>query len=106
MGLKTEDMLSERVRNQISILNKGETSQWIDGGKLKLKFWVQKVLPSTVSPLNPDLRKAIRQRMMVDRGRIKNDVAAWMDDMRKKVKLDLQGSPFDSEIKALFKGGM
>lgn len=106
IGVKTEVQLTEKVRNQVTILEKGETTSWIDGQSGKVKFYVADVLPQAVATLTPELRRAIRERLMVDRGRIKNDVPALMAAMRKKAKIETYGTPFDSDIKTTFNGGL
>jgi PPIC-type PPIASE domain/SurA N-terminal domain len=106
LGLVTEENLAERVRAQVKTLKRGESTGWIESKDKKVKFFVAEVFPASLAPLTPNLRKAIRQRLMLDRGRIRNDLNAWLLDARKNARLDFNGSPFEQEIREIFKRGI
>ena len=105
LGRRIEANLDERLLKQVQGLKEGETSAWIDADARKYKYYVAKVYPEKLAPLTPELRKAVRQRLMIDRGRIKNDLNAWMKEKRKNLKLNFKGTPFDDDIKQAFLSG-
>lgn len=105
VGRIIEANLGERLRKQVEGLKERETTSWLDADSRKVKYYLGKVYPQLTAPLTPELKKAIRSRLMIDRGRIKNDLAKWMAEKRKTLKLGLQGTPFDEDLKQLFESG-
>ncbi len=104
-GEFSADDLGDKLKPAVVALKKGQTTDWIDSGKVKLKFLLDDILPAKSVPFDAKTSAAIRQQLMLDRGRVKNDVAAMMADMRRKAKIDFQGTPFDAQLKAAFQGG-
>jgi foldase protein PrsA len=105
IGRVVESGLPDRIRTKVESLKEGETTTWVDADALKYKYYVGKVFSEKLSPLTPDLRKAIRQRLMVDRGATKNDLNKMMKEKRASLKLDFKGTPFDDQLKEAFSGG-
>ena len=105
LGRRIESTLAERLLKQVQGLKEGETSSWVDAGALKYKYFIGKIYPQKLSPLTPELRRAIHRRLMVERGRIKNDLNAWMAQKRSALKLEFKGTPFDEDLKQTFTGG-
>lgn len=105
LGRVVESGLPDRIRTKVENLKEGESTTWVDADAMKYKYYVGKIYPEKLSPLTPELRKAIRQRLMVDRGVIKNDLNKWMREKRATLKLDFKGTPFDEELKQAFAGG-
>lgn len=105
LGRVIESGLPDRVRTKVENLKEGESTVWVDADALKYKYYVGKVYPETLSPLTPQLRNAIRQRLMVDRGVMKNNLNQWMKEKRASLKLEFKGTPFDEELKSAFSGG-
>ncbi|MBS1707692.1 MAG: peptidyl-prolyl cis-trans isomerase [Armatimonadetes bacterium] len=104
-GEYSAEDLGEKLRPAILGIKKGQTTGWLDSEKVKLKFLLEEVTPAKTVPLDAKTRVAIRQQLMLDRGRAKNDLAAMMADIRKRAKIEYQGTPFDDQLKATFKGG-
>lgn len=104
-GEYSAEDLGEKLKPAVEALKKGQTTGWLDSNQVKLKFLLEDTVPAKTVPLDGKTRAAIRQQLMVDRGRVKNDLPAMMAEMRKKAKIDYQGTPFDAQLKATFSGG-
>ncbi|MBX3111662.1 MAG: peptidyl-prolyl cis-trans isomerase [Fimbriimonadaceae bacterium] len=103
-GEYSAEDLGDKLRPAVEALKKGQTTGWIDSQKVKLKFLLEDVIPAKTVPFDAKTKAAIRQQLMVDRGRVKNDIPALMAEMRKKAKITYQGTPFDSQLKSTFGG--
>ncbi|MBS1721449.1 MAG: peptidyl-prolyl cis-trans isomerase [Armatimonadetes bacterium] len=102
MGEIAEDSLATPTKAAIVSTKKGSTTQWLTNGDVSVKFLVEDVLEKQLVPLDADLKGDIRRNLMLDRGRVKNDLPKMMEDMRKKSKIELQGTIFDAQLKSAF----
>lgn len=88
--------LSAEVRAGINNVAVGKPTAWFTApdGKTQFRFLVEKVTPESVLPLNADLRRQIRQRLMMDRGKVKNNLKAELDALRSKASIDIKEKGF------------
>jgi foldase protein PrsA len=86
--------LNEQVRTAIGKVKIGETTEWLSTTDAQVKFLLEGVVPETKQPMSPILKRQTRQRMMLDKGRVKNDIQALMADMRKKANIDIKQKEF------------
>lgn len=105
MGEIPEDSLSGEVKTLVTGLKPGQTTPWIKAPSSEVKVYLDKILPEEVVKLDDVLKRKIRNKLMVDRGGVKNDLGKMMADMRNKARVEYQGTPFDEDLKQLFTGG-
>lgn len=105
MGDIPEDQLGGDVKTMVTGLKKGQTTSWIKAPSSEVKIFLEEIFPATVIKLDDILKRKIRNKLMVDRGAVKNDVPKMLEDMRKRAKIDFQGTPFDEELKDLLGQG-
>lgn len=68
----------------------GQTSTWIQGETGNwFKFFVEDVKAREVIPLDAKLRDDIRRTLMVDRGRVRNNIDKMMMEMRRKARVSI-----------------
>lgn len=104
MGDIADFNLGASVKPLVESMKEGTTTAWMKGQNTgnEIKLFLEKILPSEVIPLNDQLKRKIRQKLMVDRGVARNDLPKMMEEMRKNAKLDFTGTPFDDQLKLLF----
>ncbi len=83
---------------------KGHVTPWIEQEGGFLKLLVEDVLAQQTIPLDAKLRMSVRRNLMLDRGRVRNDLSAMMTEFRKAAKIEYQGTPFDTQLKQAFGG--
>lgn len=105
MGDIPEESLGEEVKTLVSGLKEGQATAWVKAPTSEVKIYLEKILPSKVFPLDDVLKRKIRNKLMADRGGVKNNVPEMMNEMRKKAKVEYQGTPFDNDIKSLLGQG-
>jgi len=105
MGEVPEASLANASAAAIKATKKGNTTDWLTNNNLSVKFLVEDVLEQKVVPLDADLKDKVRRTLMLERGRIRNDVAAMMSNMRKAAKIDYKGTIFDDQLKGRFGKG-
>lgn len=103
MGDLPESGIGENIKAMILTMKEGAATPWIEAESgTPVKFYLEKILPSEVVPLTDSLKRQIRRTMMVDRGRVRNNIPVMMRDMRRKAQLEFKGTPFDEQIRQLF----
>ncbi len=105
MGEVPEKSLAGGTQAAVMSTKKGSTTDWLTNGELSVKFLIEDILQETKVALDAELKKNIRINLMLDRGQIKNNLAQMMDEMRKKSKIEFQGTIFDSQLKSSFGKG-
>jgi len=88
------DDLTEPVRNALSTTPIGKSTVWIPAKDQFVKFLKEDAIAETVIPLDDKLRWEIRKRLMLDKGRVKNDIAKMMLEARKNAKIDIKNKEF------------
>lgn len=100
-----EAALTGKIKDAVLKTKKGSVTEWLVSDTIRAKFWVENVYDPKVVPLEDGLKREIRQRLMIDRGSVKNNMVKLMADMRKNAKFEFQGTPFDEQLKAIFQSG-
>ncbi len=95
--------VNETMRKAIEVTKVGGVTAWLDAGQQKLKFLVEEILPAQLQKLDDKLKKSIRRRMMLDRGKVKNDVPKMMLEARNAMKIDIRSKELSSEYDRIMK---
>jgi hypothetical protein len=91
--------LNEHIRKAVEAMKVGQTSNWLSAQDAQMKFLLEEVLPEKREDLTPELRQGIRRRLMLDRGRVRNDIQKDMLAMRKKANIDIKSKEFAEAYK-------
>ena len=102
MGEVPEADLAGEARNQITRTVKGSTTQWIQGQLARVKFLVEDIQEQQLIALDDAIRAEIRNKLLVDKGTVRNNVDQMLEQKRRTARIEWQGTPFDSELKQLF----
>ncbi len=105
MGNVPESALAGDTLAAIKSTKKGGTTDWLGTDKMFAKILVEDVLEATKIPLDDKLKAQTRRTMMLDRGRVKNDLGKMMADFRAKAKIEYKGTVFDDQLKSSFGKG-
>lgn len=80
--------LAEAVTKMLDLTKIGTTTEWIKGASGGwFKFLVEDVKPSEKIPLDANTKAQLRRSLMLDRGRVRNNLDKMMTDARKKAKI-------------------
>lgn len=102
LALQEFEGLSEITRNAISAIKVGQTTGWINSDSgIRIKFFLRAVQKEKLLPYTDDLARGIRNRLMLQRGQVKNDVRKELLQMRQKATIVI-GDPAFSEAYARF----
>lgn len=113
-GAVPETLLSQKVRTVLASTKLGSTSEWItstpqSGDPSFVKFLIEKIEAPTKLELNDRLRRQIRRNLMLQEGRVKNDIKKEMKSFRSEAKVDVKQAEFkdayDKFIQAYLKEG-
>lgn len=104
MGNLPETAFSTRVLNAIKSVQPGQTTQWIENtseaGTAYIRFKVEAVTPAKLSALTPGLKRNLRRRLMMDRGRVKGiNVEKEMKELRAKANIVISQPEFAEAYK-------
>ncbi len=93
--------LNEQVRKAVGATKTGATTPWFPSanGTTQFKFLVEEIIPEKLQPLDANVRFATRQRMMMDQGRIKNNIKKELDELRKTATIDIKEPTFAQAYK-------
>ncbi len=97
------DQFSETVQKTLDGVKIGQTSDWIAGERVAIKFLKVNIIPEKVAPLTDILKKRIRRNLMVDRGVVKNDLEKMLREARQKAKVQLIQPQFKNEFDSFLK---
>lgn len=95
--------VNELVRKSIEAIKVGGTTAWIENGPQRIKFYLEDVIPERKQPLTDDLKRSIRRRLMLEKGKNKNDVPKIMSEARKRMKLDIKSKDLADEYERIMK---
>lgn len=87
-------VLNESVRAAIDKIKIGETTPWLKTNDRRVKFLLRGATAAKAMVLDASLKREIRKRMMIDKGRVKNDVAKEMYALRSTAKIDIKDKAF------------
>jgi foldase protein PrsA len=96
-GIVDITRVNDLMRKAIEATKIGGVTPWLDTGTQKLKFFVEEIVPAQVQKLDEKLKKTIRRRMMLDRGKVKNDVPKLMAQARSGLKIDIKAKELAAE---------
>jgi parvulin-like peptidyl-prolyl isomerase len=86
--------LNETARRAIQNAKIGQPTDWVISSDTRVKFLVEQILPEEVQKMDNRLRREVRRMMMMDRGRVKNNVPQAMNEMRSKANIDIKHKEF------------
>lgn len=95
--------LAEPIRKVIEATRVGQQTPWLDASGNSVKFLLEEIIAERVQPLDDAMKRGIRRRLMLDRGRVKNDVAKEMAAMRAKLNVDVRTPALAEEWKEYMK---
>jgi len=106
-GTVPSERLSDQVRMALQSMKDGETTPWFSASNnsgpgadvAKFKFLLEKTTPPKLLPLTPDLKRGIRQQMMMDLGKTKNPIKEELDALRAKATIDITEKGFAEAYK-------
>lgn len=104
-GTFSDGDLKGALRAEIDKIKKGDRTGWMAAGNMFAKFWLEDVKEKEIVPLDANLKKEIRETLLMERGQAKNNLPKMMDEMRKKAKFEFMGTPFDESLRNVFLGG-
>lgn len=81
--------LPQNVLNEVTRTEAGQTTQWIESEGAYLKYLVESKSASTPIPLDANLKKAIKRRMMLIAGQQKNNIGALLDAKKRDGKIEI-----------------
>jgi parvulin-like peptidyl-prolyl isomerase len=102
------DYLAPNVRSSIATLKAGQTTQWFEAADTsagpktdapRFKFLIEKVTPERLLPLDADLKRQARQKLMMDRGKVQNHLKADLMALRTKSTIDIKEKGFADAYK-------
>jgi parvulin-like peptidyl-prolyl isomerase len=99
-GTMPESALQPAMKTALGNVRVGQTTGWIPSGDRQVKFLMEDVLPQQVRPLDAKLTREIRQREMLMRGSVRNNVPADMRALRARARIDIREKPFADAYKA------
>lgn len=95
------DQFTEAIQKALENVKIGQSTDWIQGETKWLKFLKEGVTPSVLKPLDDDLRKFVRRKLMLDKGQVKNDISSMLRETRKKSRIEVVSAPFKNELQRL-----
>lgn len=93
--------LNEQVRNAVIATKVGSATAWFPSAdkSAQFKFLVEAIIPEKLQPMTDEVRFATRQRMMMDKGKIKNDIKKELGELRKTAAVDIKEPAFADAYK-------
>ncbi|OJU63485.1 MAG: hypothetical protein BGO01_11850 [Armatimonadetes bacterium 55-13] len=86
--------LSGEVRAAIEKIKIGEITPWLSTQDARVRFLLEDVTAAKKDPLTPALKRDIRKRLMLDRGKVRNNIGKEMFDLRMNAKIDIKDKVF------------
>ncbi len=88
IGEIAEPSLAPPTKAALSTTRIGQASAWITGSTGSFyKFYVEDIFAAKLLPLDVTLKAQVRRNLMLDRGRVRNNMDMMMLEMRNKAKL-------------------
>lgn len=99
LGLVPFSFLGSSVRATIEATKIGQTTDWVsaklqDGTTTWIKYLLENVEQEKKVPLDDRMKRQIRRKMAIDRGRVKNNIEADMKTLRQSAKIDIKNPEF------------
>jgi foldase protein PrsA len=91
--------LNTPAKTAVEAVKIGQATAWVqsqtqDNQSRFVKFFLEDVIAEKKMTFDAKLKRQIRQRLMVDRGNVKNDVRKEMNVMRSKAKIEITEPEF------------
>ncbi len=99
VGRIAESNFSDAVKKALQATKIGLHTEWIKGENTSVMFLVEGINPESTVPLDAKLKRNLRRKIMLDRGRVKTDLAKDMRAMRAKAVIDVKQPQFAQAIK-------
>lgn len=93
-GTMPYDSMPPVVRSAVQPLAVGATTDWLNFGENLVKFLKESAMPESVAPLDAALRRSIRRKMMIDRGRVRHDIIQEVNEIRSKAQIEVRRAAF------------
>lgn len=102
-GTIQEDRLSEVMRKALANVKVGGATAWLEAPNQKIKIYIDEILAPQLTPMDAGLRRSLRRKLMLDRGKTKNDVGKMMADIRKRTKIDIKSKDLAAEYERVMR---
>lgn len=86
--------LPQALSNAVESVKIGQPTDWVLFQGKNLKFMIEDVIAAKTRPLDPVLRKQIRRNLMMDRGKVKNDLGKQLSAFRLRSNVDIKQKEF------------
>lgn len=104
LGILPAGSLSEQARREIEAIRIGQHTAWIEVEGTSVKFYLQDVVPETKQPLDAALRRNLRRALMLDRGKVRNDLVKMLNEARQKAVVSTARPEFEQAIRSYLRG--
>lgn len=94
LGVVPIDYLPTEAREAVSNTKIGSSSAWVDQANSKVKYFVEQITPEKKAELTAHLKTATRRKLMLDRGRVRNNLSKDLNDARLKAKVAITQEDF------------
>lgn len=95
--------LQESIRKVLDATKIGQMTPWIDQGGQHIRFLLEDVIAEKLQPLDEPMKRSIRRKLMMDRGKVKNDIGKEMNAIRAKVKIEFKSKDLQEQYDAMMK---
>ncbi len=99
LGDLAENQLATAALKAVQTTKIGHTTDWIKDETYSTKFYLEDVIPLKKQQYDAKLKRDLRHRLMIDRGRVKNDLTKDMRAMRAKSNVVILEPQFVEAIK-------
>ncbi|HRJ27782.1 MAG TPA: peptidylprolyl isomerase [Fimbriimonadaceae bacterium] len=99
LGSLPANALSDLVIKELEKTKIGSATAWIKGEINWVKFKIEDITPERKQALDPPTRTATRRKLMMDRGRVRNNLDQWMREARQKAKVTVNQPQFERSVK-------
>ncbi len=91
--------LSPSMQMALEAVKIGGTTGWLSSEERRVKFLLEDVIPAKLQELTPSLKRQIRNREMLSRGTVRNNIQAEMKAVRAKAQIDIKEKAFAEAYK-------
>lgn len=92
------DMLPDHMKKVFETLKPDQVSDWAAGNGVHVKFLLEETLPESKQPLDAELQKELQRKLMIERGRAKNNVGKEIQELGKTSSITYKGTLFSNEL--------
>lgn len=95
---------TDLVRGALDRIQPGQATEWLEGERAWVKFFLIGIEEEYVVPLDDRLKRNLRRELSVNRGRNLNKLDEMMRQMRAKANIELRQEAFKQPISQLLEG--